>query len=141
MSVETTTPTTVAINGNPLPGDLVEALDDGRWMDFSAAAGQLISARFGTRTLYPDLYGYVRIVRATDFFASDAGSGYWHGGLDRTLDMDPTKSVLIGDLVGAADDFLALDYRAGQPVVRFLTNDGWVQVAASVTELIAALEA
>jgi len=128
------------INGNHLPVELVEALDNGRWMSLSAEAGRFIRQRFGTRTLYPDLYDYVQIVRATDFFVSDAAAGYWPGGVDRDLDMDPSRSVLIGDLVGSGDDFLALDYRPSQPVVRFLADAGWVQVADSIAELIDQLD-
>lgn len=137
MSVDSlTTPTTVAINGNYLPIELVDALDSGRWMELSGAAGNAIGERFGTRTLYPDLYDYVKIVRATDFFISDAGAGYWPGGIDRNLDMDPEKTVLIGDLVGAGDDFLALDFRPNTPSVRFLADDGWVLVADSIAALL-----
>ena len=143
MPVDSSTwnPTTVSINGNNLPSELVDVLDSGQWMDLSPAAGRLINGRFGTRTLYPDLYDYVKIVRATDFFASDAAAGYWPGGIDRSLNMDPAKSVLIGDLVGAGEDFLALDYRPAQPCVRFLADAGWVEVATSITEFLEQLEA
>lgn len=133
-------PTTVAINGNALPTDLVDALDSGRWVGLSVEAGRFIQSRFGTRTLFPDLYDYVQIVRTTDFFVSDAGAGYWPGGIDRSLDMDPSRSVLIGDVVGAGEDFLALDYRSESPSVRFLDNTGWVHVADSITELMQELE-
>lgn len=134
-------PTTVAINGNDLPPELVEVLDSGQWMDLSGAAGRLINERFGTRTLYPDLYDYAQIVRATDWFASDAAAGYWPGGLDRSLDMRPDNSVLIGDLVGAGEDLLALDHRSTPPCVRFLTDPGWVKVADSISEFLEQLEA
>lgn len=133
-------PTSVSINGNNLPPELVEVLDSGKWMDLSHEAGRLINERFGTRTLFPDLYDYVKIVRATDFFASDAASSYWPGGVNRELDMNPDKSVLIGDLVGAGEDFLALDYRPGQPCVRFLADAGWVEIANSITEFLEQLE-
>lgn len=141
----TQTATTVVINGNPLPPELVDALDSGRWMDLSPEAGRLIGQRFGTRTLYPDLYDYVKIVRSTDFFVSEAAAGYWPGGAKRELDIDPRRSVVIGDLVGAGDDFLALDYRTtdhshGQPSVRFLANAGWELVAESMAELLEQLE-
>lgn len=129
-------PTKVAINGNVLPAELVEALDSGRWMELSGAGAQLIASRFGIRPLYPDFYDYVKIVRATEFFVSADAAGYWLGGLDPHLDMDPQQTVLIGDLVGAGEDFLALDYRSASATVRLLTDDGWVHVARSVTEFL-----
>ncbi len=129
-------PTKVAINGNILPDALVEALDSGRWMELSGAGARVIESRFGVRALYPDFFDYVKIVRATEFFVSDGAADYWPGGLDPLLDMDPQRSVLIGDLVGAGEDFLALDYRSDPATVRLLIDEGWAHVAGSVTELI-----
>lgn len=130
----------VAINANPLPLALIDALDGGEWMDMSSAGGRVLGKRFGVRTLYPEFYDYVKIVRATDFFASPEAAAYWPGGLDASLDIDPARAVLIGDIVGAGEDFLTLDYRTDPATVRLLTDVGWEHVASSIPELFDQLD-
>lgn len=130
----------VAINANPVPRALVTALDSGRWMELSSSAGQLLGADFGIRALYPELYDYMKIVRATAFITSEHGAPYWPGGLDPQLDIDPSRCVIIGDPVGADEDFLALDTRTDTPNVRLLTDLGWEHVASSIDVFLERLE-
>ncbi len=127
----------VAINGHPLPVEMLAAINVGEWMtSLSKAAG----ARFGLDTNHRTVfYDYNQMVLGTSFFASPEASPFWQyppSQPDPMLIADPAKSVLICELVEYKENYLLLDYRSEPPCVRLLTDAGWELVANSIADLI-----
>ncbi|MDR7325256.1 MULTISPECIES: SMI1/KNR4 family protein [Catenuloplanes] len=102
-----------------------------------------MAAVFRDRPAQPAFYGTSGMTGET---------AYWHAESDPDTiaqyvgradpkdppgDIDPSKSILIGDL--GPDQPIALDYRTGQerpPVVYLTTYGGWIQVAPDIESLL-----
>jgi hypothetical protein len=131
-----------AINGLPLPSHLIALVEAGRWKrpkDLSRVH-RLFPAEPGVR-LEVSLY-------ALDYMPFE--NKHW---LDQTYpsflgvpdldrppgDIDPKRSVLIGDLGPGTDQPIALDYRASMDNPRVLTLDyssghetRWIEIAPEI---------
>jgi hypothetical protein len=129
----------IYINNLPLPAPLTEAIESGIW--------QTPKSRESWRSIFSDkeivqplLYplGQMQgvaswLTEAGATYLGKAGEGFMPG------DIDPTRTVLIGDL--GPDRLIALDYRESdtQPSVVALTSEEhsyWVRVADDVESLM-----
>jgi hypothetical protein len=114
----------------------------GRWQPPADRA--LLEATFRDHPVQPCFYGLEDIAfenrhwpsQQTDVFLGTPDSGAPPG------DIDPTRSVLIGDL--GPDQPFALDYRrSGTPLVVYLRGSvepRWITIASSIDQLIEALD-
>ncbi|SEG43188.1 hypothetical protein SAMN04489712_105183 [Thermomonospora echinospora] len=124
------------INGLPLPRELLDLLDSGRWRvpDDRARLAEV----FGDRPVQPVFYQVDLMLSENAAWAGET-SPYYLGEPDPIRppgDIDPRRSLLIGDL--GPDLPFALDYRGpGEPGVCYLASwgDRWVTVAESVADL------
>jgi hypothetical protein len=131
------------INGHPLPAALVEAIGSGRWQ--LPEDPERLVAVFAHQPDHPSFYDLEQMRFENAAWLEETYEGYF-GAPDPQRppgDLHPDDSVLIGDL--GPDLPFALDYRtAPVPRIVFLTdedeNSRWVQVAASIDDLIASLE-
>jgi hypothetical protein len=117
------------ISGMRLPPKLIAALGDGTW----SAQGKHWNAVFPEgEVLMPSLYSQDLMRRENESWRGETEPVYVGAADGRFVpgDLDPTRSVLIGDL--QPDAMIALDYRsrADAPSVAYLNLDGrWVVVA------------
>ncbi|GLY91490.1 hypothetical protein [Actinoallomurus iriomotensis] len=130
---------TAQINGLPLPGALCAAIEDRRW---APPADELLTRVFGDRPQGPRFYSLDHM-RFENHRWPEVGSGLpaYLGSPDAAAppgDIDPRRSVLIGDL-GHEMPF-ALDFRTSwdRPRVVYLTigTDRWITVAPDAEVLL-----
>lgn len=135
----------VYVNQLRLPDTAVEAMRSGRWQ--APADGGLLRAVFGDEGFFPCFYGADDIARENESWPQVAVDGFL-GTADPAAppgDIDPHRSVLIGDL-GPEYPF-ALDYRtatspAAEPRVVYLrgaVEPRWATVAPSFGALLESL--
>jgi hypothetical protein len=122
------------INGMRLPPQLVAALGDGTWL----AEGKHWKTMFAAdEVVMPSLYSLNLMLRENENWRSEGDPAFLGIADGRAVPgaLDPTRSILIGDL--QPDAMIALDYRneGDCPSVVYLNLDGrWVEVAASFDE-------
>ena len=123
--------------GLPVPRDLLDAMDQGRWHLPSNGALERV---FGEKPSWPHLFGLKELGR--HLLARLPSEQWSHFGLGPSTDdpdlLDPARALIIGDL--GPDLPIALDYRNSYEVPRvvYLRSDGtrWVEVASSIADLI-----
>ena len=133
--------TAILINNLPLPEALVERLrGGGRW---AAPSIERIRAVFGEKPSQAVFYSLEHMLRENEHWFSQTDEIYF-GQADTHNppgDIDPRKSVIIGDL--GIDMPIALDYRSSvEPTVTFLGRrilGRWITVAPNVASLISQL--
>jgi hypothetical protein len=128
------------VNGLLLPVALAEALGEGRWSGRPDA--RRLSDALGVNAPAPRLYGLESIERVNRTWHRETREVYiGRPSTDSPPgDIDPLRSILIGDLEPEA--MLALDYRADsqRPTVVCCCGDGWSPwrlMANSVEEFMA----
>jgi len=127
------------INGLPLPHDLLAMAKSGRWRCPADLSGvdRLFPER-GEFTLYSLEY-----MRTENSFWIHETSPTFLGAADSSNppgDIDPERSILIGDLGIGYDQPIALDYRLSSTEPRVLTlrwgatgqGNRWVEIAPSI---------
>lgn len=129
----------VSINGNSLPQLLVDLIDEGRWIvpTDESKFDNVFSEHAGVT-----FYSIEQMKSETEWWCSLATpDSVLLGRLDHKRppgDIDPSKTILIGDAGIGFDTPLALDHRnrcSGPAVVVFDWNDKkWREVASSVRE-------
>lgn len=120
--------------GHVLPEALVAAVRSGRWVALcgSSSVASVFGEMPGQATLF---YGFDEMKGETSRWVDEDNPAYLG---QPPEDLDPRRSVLIGDL--GHDRAFALDYRVEPPSVRLLALDGrWVPVADSIDDLIGRL--
>lgn len=132
-----------AINGLPLPPDLLALVEAGRWTSSTSQAtvDRLFPAEPGAR-LELKLYtlDYMPFENKYWWYEDDPE---FLGAPDEDRapgDIDPKRSVLVGDLGHGSDQPIALDYRLSRDEPRVLTLDWsqperglrWVVIAPNV---------
>lgn len=128
------------INGLPLPRELVDALEDGRWQ--RSVDSITFQCVFGDEPTDPSLYNIDDMQRENRTWVQQHDPVYLGRPSDEHPpgDIDPERSVLIGDL--GPDMPFALDYRSNDatPRVVYLDLEGrWREVAPDIGQLLAAL--
>ncbi len=134
----------LTIEGLRVPEILLLAIREGRWV--APRDSVLLATIFGETPQCPIFYKLDGLVRENQVWHSkmDLEEREWYVGL-RSLksppgDIDPTRSLLIGDL--GPDRPFALDYRTSEtdPSVLYLRSDnGWVEIAPNVGTLLSLL--
>jgi hypothetical protein len=127
----------VLINGLPLPAALVDEVRAGRWV---APESDVLERVFGEPDGGALFYSLDLMRRENAAWPGRKRAAFF--GQPRSSpppgDIDPARSVLIGDL--QPDCMIALDYRTspGRPSVVYLRAQEpfWVRVADSIEELI-----
>jgi hypothetical protein len=118
----------MAVEGLPLPSALVALLREGRWC---APDEEMLQAVFPERPIFPSFYAVESIVGVNRGWCSERREEFvCHPDAQRPPgDIDPRRSLLIGDL--GPDQIFALDYRDSldAPRVVYLAEEGWVEVA------------
>jgi hypothetical protein len=130
------------IAGLPLPRELVEVIQAGRWRP--PTDPRVYIDTFGELPdcpLFYDLDEMSRQNRSWQSSSAEEEFGYPVEG--RSVGIDPARSVLIGDL--CPDMPIALDFRDSEtnPSVLYQTCKGiivWVRIAGSVSELLERLK-
>ena len=135
----------VYVNRLRLPDAAVVAMQSGRWQ--VPADALLLRSVFGDEAFFPCFYGAEQIEHENATWPQQATDGFLGrpDGDDPPGDIDPHRSVLIGDL--GPDYPFALDYRTAttpalEPRVIYLRGDvepQWVTVAPSFAALLTAL--
>ena len=128
------------INGLPLPSELLRLLDDGRWQ--APADMGLLNDVFRDKPFQPSFYTLDQMRVENKNWPAETRPQYVgsHDPLDPPGDIDPRRSILIGDL--GPDMPFALDFRnEGIPQVVYLFSGGdrWKTVARSFPELVVLL--
>ncbi len=125
------------VNGHVLPAALLSAIALGKW---NPPGDDKIEAVFGERPSGPAFYSLEDMEFENQAWVAESVPGYI-GIPSEALppgDIDPRRSVLIGDL--GHDRPFALDYRdSEQPSVVVLASSedgGWLKIAESVDELL-----
>jgi hypothetical protein len=132
-----------SINGIPLPDDLIVLIKAGRWSSpkNQSAVDRLFPPETGTKSEV--------VLYAADYMPFE--NKHWLNQKDPRFlgspdydnppgDIDPKRSVLIGDLGPGSDQPIALDYRASEDEPRVLTliwsrwgdKNRWVEIAPNV---------
>ncbi len=129
--------TQISVNGLVLPDALCRALASGYWKVPENI--QALREVFGERPVFPKFYSLELMISESASWLREDDDGYRGTPDDMSPpgDLDPTESVMIGDL--GSDRPFALDYRPeGNPrVVFFAADEGkWRTVASSVEELL-----
>lgn len=129
----------VSVNGNSLPQLLVDLIDDGRWIvpADESTFDDVFSDHAGVT-----FYSIERMKSETEWWCSLATPGsvlLGHADHERPPgDMDPAKTVLIGDAGIGFDTPLALDFRhssSDPSVVVYDWNEKqWRVVAVDISE-------
>jgi len=134
-------PAKVLVNGLPLPQPLVRAVHDGRWVAPRPEAQRPVFGESDETALF---YSLEMIHRENAEWPGRKGPAFF-GHPSRSQppgDIDPARSVLIGDL--GPDCMVALDYRTSidTPCVVYLKREKplWVRIAESVEELLDLLD-
>lgn len=130
------------IAGLPLPRELVEAIQAGKWR--APTDPQFYIDTFGELPDCPLFYDLDEMSRQNGSWQSSSAEeefGYPVEG--RSAGIDPARSVLIGDL--CPDMPIALDYRNSEksPGVLYRTHRDiivWVRIADSVSEFLARMK-
>lgn len=119
----------VRIGTLPLPAELVEAIDAGRWRPPADEA--LLAEVFRDRPDGPQFYDVPTMRRQNRFFQTMPP--------ERVPGLDPAHAVIIGDL--GADMPIVLDYRPDPavPRVRYLRADEWLDIAPDLPALLRTL--
>jgi hypothetical protein len=133
---------THSIAGLPIPRELVEVIQAGRWGP--PADPQVCIETFGEppdHALFYDLDEMSRQNRSWQDSSVEEVFGYPVEG--HSVGIDPARSVLIGDL--GPDMPIALDFRNSEsnPAVLYRAFNGipvWVQIADNVSELLERLK-
>jgi hypothetical protein len=131
-----------AINGLPLPPALVGALRGGRWI---APAREKLRAAFPLEKVVQAVFYDVQgMQRENEGWCNETQYAYLgeRDSFTRRGDIDPSRSVLIGDL--GPDRLIALDYRVSRerPSVVCLTGGErprWVEAARDIENLLEVL--
>jgi hypothetical protein len=131
-----------SIAGLPIPPGLIAVIQAGKWNP--PTAPQVYIDVFGELPDHPMFYGLDQMAcenRSWRRSSVEEEFGNPVGG--RSVGIDPTRSVLIGDL--APDMPFALDYRDSEesPNVLYRTYRGiivWVRIADDVDELLERLK-
>jgi hypothetical protein len=133
----------VLINGMTLPRELVKAIGSGCWqaLQDSSRLGEVFPCQEPER---PYFYNMADIRRENKGWTEEISDYYLghHNNQSTPGDIDPRRSVLIGDL--GHDLPIALDYRCSgsSPRVMYLVGESrtwWALAAANVGELLARL--
>lgn len=129
------------VNGLMLPNALAERLrDGGRWAEPSTERVRGVFGEWPSQAVFHTLE-YMQF--ENESWGSETDEVYLGraDSLNPPRDIDPRKSVIIGDL--GHDMPIALDYRhSGEPTVLFLGRrvlGRWILVAPNVASLIAKL--
>lgn len=129
------------INGHLLPDAVIELITAGRW---NPPSDEKIEAGFGERPSRPAFYSLEDMEFENKAWIVESSLEYIGLPSDELPpgDIDPKRSVLIGDL--GHDRPFALDYRdsAEHPRVVLLVsseNGGWLRIAESAEELLVKL--
>ncbi|MEO1083304.1 MAG: hypothetical protein AAFY88_03600 [Acidobacteriota bacterium] len=125
------------IHSLELPSKLVDLLDSGSW---SPPDSEIIEEVFGEKPVQTVFYDIETMRRENDAWQEEILTVYF-GSPDLSHppgDIDPSMSVLIGDL--GPDLPIALDYRESilSPRVLFLGTrviDRWIEISKSFEEL------
>lgn len=128
----------LAIGGLPLPPALISALREGRWVAPSEA---VLAGVFPERPIDALFYGPSGMIGTNQTWQSERREEYIcdPDPGNPPGDIEPARSVLIGDL--GPDQMFALDYRRSpdRPSVVYLAEPGWVEVAPDFETLAARL--
>ena len=135
----------VRVDGLQIPQILVAMIHEGRWV--VPDDPRLLTSVFGEDPQQPTFYQLNGIERENRAWHSemDPETREWYVGLKSVGkppgDIDPVRSLLIGDL--GPDQPFALDYRtsATAPSVIYLTSrNGWVEIAPNIEVLLQLLK-
>lgn len=133
------------IGGLRVPELLLSAIREDRWV--APSDPTLLASIFGEVSQQPTFYRVNGMVRENEAWHAkmDPETREWYVGsksLDNPPgDIDPIRSILIGDL--GPDQPFALDYRSSDenPSVVYLRSDnGWVEIAPNIGTLLGRLE-
>lgn len=134
-------PAKVLVNGLPLPDPLVQALHAGRWVAPRPETQRLVFGESDESALFYSLELMQR--ENAEWPGRKAPVYFGHPSRSQPPgDIDPARSVLIGDL--GPDCMVALDYRRSidTPSVVYLKQEEpvWVRVADSIEQLFDLLD-
>jgi hypothetical protein len=129
----------IEVNGLQLPLALVDAIRSGRW---TVPSKSVLQAVFPSEPIeHPSFFGIDELKRENAGWPTEATAYYLgrENEKDAPGNIDPTKSVIIGDL--GPDRLIALDFRASndRPCVVYLTGNEesrWIKAAPDIESLL-----